>query len=49
MDLSMVYVIRAMLQGVKKEMDEKGLTFEEFLEHYDESIRIMEKAPEMGA
>ena len=48
MDLSMVYVVHAMLVGVKKEMDEKGLTFDEFLKHYDEGIKLMEKAQEQS-
>ena len=47
-DLSMVYVIRAMLRSVKKEMDEKGMTFDEFLEHYDEGIKMMENAREIA-
>lgn len=42
-DLSMVYVIRAMLRSVKKEMEENKLTFDEFLEHYDNAVEIMEK------
>jgi hypothetical protein len=40
----MMYVIRSALVAVKKEMDEKGLTFDEFLEHYDEAIAIMENS-----
>ena len=39
LDLSMVYVVQAMLRSVKKEIDEKGLTFDEFLEHYDENVK----------
>ena len=44
MNLSMVYVIKSLLEVVKKEMDEKNLTFEEIIKHYDEAIEIMEKA-----
>ena len=44
MNLSMVYVIREMLRSVKKEMDEKGLSFEEILEHYDEAVKLLENA-----
>lgn len=42
--MTTVYVIREMLRSVKKEMDEKGLTFEELLDHYDEAVKLLENA-----
>lgn len=42
MDLTMMYVIRSAFVAAKKEMDEKGLSFEEFLAHYDEAIEMLE-------
>ncbi len=44
--MGMVYVIREMLRVVKKEMDEKGLTFEEILAHYEEGVAILEQGGE---
>lgn len=44
MDLTMMYIMRSALVAVKKEMDEKGLSFEEFLEHYDETLKVMENS-----
>ena len=46
MDLTMMYVIRDGLREVKKEMDEKGLSFEEFLQYYEEGLSIMEALDE---
>jgi len=43
-NMLIVYVIRNMLQTVKKEMDEKGLTFDEILEYYDETVKLLEDA-----
>ena len=40
--MDMVYVIREMLRAVKREMDEKGLSFEELLDHYDEIVKVLE-------
>lgn len=42
MDLSVMYMVRDFLMGVKKEMDEKNLSFDELLGHYEEAIRLME-------
>ena len=42
MDLTMMYIIRSALVAVKKEMDEKGLSFDEFLDYYDEAIKVLE-------
>lgn len=42
MDLSMMYVIQALLISIKKEMGEKGMSFDEFLEHYAEAIKMLE-------
>ena len=44
MDLKMMYVIRSALVAIKKEMDEKGLSFDEFLDHYDEALKVMENS-----
>ena len=42
--MDMVYVIREMLRAVKREMDEKGLSFDEMLVYYDEGVKILENA-----
>lgn len=42
--MSMVYVVREMLRSVKKEMEEKNLTFDELLDHYDEAVKLLENA-----
>lgn len=44
MNLTMMYVIRSALVAVKKEMDEKGMSFDEFLYHYDEAIKALENS-----
>ena len=49
LDLSMMYVIRAALTAIKKEMTEKSLTFDEFIEHYDEGIKMLEEANRTGS
>jgi hypothetical protein len=36
-------MVRSFLVGVKKEMDEKGLTFDELLGLYEEAIKVMER------
>jgi hypothetical protein len=41
----MVYLVRDMLRGAKKEMDEKGLSFDELLEKYEEVVRVLGDAP----
>ena len=43
MDLTMAYAILEGFKAAKKEMDEKGISFDEFLEHFEEGILILEK------
>lgn len=38
MDLSVMYLIQRILGIVKKEMDEKHLSFDEFLKYWDDTI-----------
>lgn len=45
-NLSYMYGIRDMLYGIKAEMDKKGITFDELLEHFDDGIKVLEKANE---
>ncbi len=42
-DLTMMYAIRDGLYAIKKEMDERGLTFEEFIDRYEKVLRECEK------
>ena len=37
-----MYAMRDGLQQIKKEMDERGLTFDEFLAYYDCAIKELE-------
>lgn len=46
MNLSMMYVIHSLLVAVKKEMSDKGLTFDEVLEYYEQTLEQLEKAAE---
>lgn len=41
--LMMMRDILDWLKAIKKEMDEKGLTFEEFIECYEESVKQCEQ------
>ena len=34
-DLTMMRVVLSALRSVKKEMDDRGVTFDEFLQHYE--------------
>lgn len=43
MDLTMMYAIRDCLRAVKKEMEDKGLTFDEVLKHFEEVVSEFEK------
>lgn len=42
-DLTMMYAIRDGLYAIKKEMDERGLTFEEFIECYEKVLQECER------
>lgn len=44
MDLSVMYLIQRILGIVKKEMDEKHLSFDEFLEYWEDAIERMENS-----
>ena len=44
MDLSVMYLIRSILGIVKDEMDKRHLSFEEFLKHLDDAIKVLESA-----
>lgn len=41
-DLTIMYAMRDGLRQIKKEMDERGLTFDEFLALYDCAIKELE-------
>lgn len=43
-DLSVMYMIRSVLASVKEEMDKKHLSFDEFLEYYDEALAVLENS-----
>lgn len=42
-DFTMMYAIRDCLRAIKKEMDERGLTFDEFLQHYENVLKQAEE------
>lgn len=44
LDLMHMYVLQSALHGIKKELEEKGVTFDEFVEIYDEMLTKMEQA-----
>ena len=39
-----MYVTQSAIHAIKKEIDERGLTFDEFIEYFDEVINKMEHA-----
>ena len=43
-DLTAMYVTQSAIHAIKKEIDERGLTFEEFIEYFDEVLNKMEQA-----
>lgn len=42
-DLSVLYMVREVLNHVKEEMDKKNMSFDEFLKYWDETIEKLEK------
>lgn len=42
MDLSVLYLVRRILNHVKDEMDKKGLSFDEFLDYWNDAIEVLE-------
>ena len=42
-DLTMMYAILECLRGIKREMDARGLTFDEFLQYYEKAVEQIEK------
>lgn len=43
-DLSVMYLIQRILAIVKAEMDKRHLSFDEFLEYWDDAIERMENS-----
>ena len=44
MDMRLMYLIRDTLVAIKRELDEKGLTFDEFLAYYEKAIENVENS-----
>lgn len=48
-DLTAMYVTQSTIHAIKAEIDERGLTFDEFIEYFDEVLIKMEQMNERCA